>query len=340
MVLLFALLLLLACACVVWIGVRMLLPRLVAWHMLDHPNVRSSHINPTPRGGGLSIVAALTLPVGVAGYFLGGLLSASALLAGFLGLALVSWRDDHKSLPIALRLGAQVAGVGLALTAFPTPGLIFQGVLPAWLDPWIAGLLWVWFINLYNFMDGVDGITASETALISLGVLLVASIAELPAELQWLAAAVAGAACGFLFWNWSPAKVFLGDVGSIPLGYIVGFLLLMVAAEGYPFAALLLPLYYLFDATWTLLARIRRGARFWEAHREHAYQVAAGATSHAAVVQRISALGIALIVLAALSVSSTETTVSLAIAAAAFGMTVALFWHFRRSGRRPLKTRK
>jgi UDP-N-acetylmuramyl pentapeptide phosphotransferase/UDP-N-acetylglucosamine-1-phosphate transferase len=133
-------------------------------------------------------------------------------------------------------------------------------------------------------MDGVDGIAASEAAAIGLGLVLIAPVPETGS----LAAAIAAASVGFLVWNWAPARIFLGDVGSIPLGFLLGFLLLAAAARGAWLPALILPLYFLADATITLLRRLARGERVWEPHREHFYQAAVQAgLGHAAVVRRV-----------------------------------------------------
>jgi UDP-N-acetylmuramyl pentapeptide phosphotransferase/UDP-N-acetylglucosamine-1-phosphate transferase len=150
---------------------------------------------------------------------------------------------------------------------------------------------------LFNFMDGADGLAASEAAAIGAGMLLVTAFgaAHDPAVAA-AAAAIAGAALGFLAWNWAPARVFMGDVGSVPLGYLIGFLLLRLAAQGWWRAAVILPLYFLADATITLARRALRGEKIWQAHRRHFYQraVLAG-LSHAAAVCRVTAANLALI---------------------------------------------
>jgi UDP-N-acetylmuramyl pentapeptide phosphotransferase/UDP-N-acetylglucosamine-1-phosphate transferase len=146
-------------------------------------------------------------------------------------------------------------------------------------------------------MDGIDGLAGSEAAVICAGLLLFASVgAGADPMLRTLAAAVAGAATGFLVWNWSPARIFLGDVGSVPLGYVLGFLLLGLAVRGYWRIALILPLYFLADATITLARRLLRGERVWQAHREHFYQQAVRrGLGHAAVVERVIAADLVLI---------------------------------------------
>jgi UDP-N-acetylmuramyl pentapeptide phosphotransferase/UDP-N-acetylglucosamine-1-phosphate transferase len=179
---------------------------------------------------------------------------------------------------------------------------VFQGLLPPLADRLAAAFLWLWFLNLFNFMDGIDGISGVEAASVGLGLALVAVLGGLAAELVALPVLLAAAALGFLAWNRPPAKLFLGDVGSVPLGYLLGWLLLSSAAAGQWAAALILPLYYLADATVTLAKRGLRGAKVWQAHREHFYQRAVqGGLSHGAVVLRVLVCNVGLVVFALLA---------------------------------------
>jgi UDP-N-acetylmuramyl pentapeptide phosphotransferase/UDP-N-acetylglucosamine-1-phosphate transferase len=290
----FALVLLgLSVAGLTWLATRAVLALLVRRAILDRPNERSSHDMPTPRGGGIAVVAVL-IPAWIVAALIGGAAVPWPALGATLLLAAVSWRDDMKSLGVLWRLGAQILAVAAGLTSLEGP--VFHGILPAWLDTLAAGFLWLWFVNLYNFMDGIDGITAVETASIGGGVALVALGAAVgPAGAAACGIALAAAALGFLPWNWQRAKLFLGDVGSVPLGYFAGWLLLSLAAAGAWKAALILPLYYLADATITLLRRLRRGEKVWQAHREHYYQRAVqGGMSHAAVAKAVLAGNLAL----------------------------------------------
>ncbi len=304
--------------------------------IFDHPNPRSSHTAPTPRGGGIAVVAALIL----AWVLLGA--AAPATSAGLwfalglgAGLALVSWIDDLKSLSPGPRLLAQVIAVGATLQAFGPDELVFQGLLPLAVDRLIAGLLWLWFINLFNFMDGIDGLAGAETVAIGLGVLTVALIGQGAGELGPFGLVLAAAMLGFLPLNWQPAKIFLGDVGSVPLGFFAGWLLLMLAAHGQWAAALTLPAYYLADASTTLGLRISQGKPFWRAHREHAYQRAVQlGRSHAAVSASVGLVNLALIGLAAASLSpGAARWASLAGAAV---LTLAFLWYLRRPTTRPI----
>jgi UDP-N-acetylmuramyl pentapeptide phosphotransferase/UDP-N-acetylglucosamine-1-phosphate transferase len=284
-----------ALACV---GTRLLIPLLRRRAVLDRPNERSSHLAPTPRGGGIAPVASILL-VWLGLCAIGLMAPATVLIIlGAAMLAVVSWVDDVRGLSPAVRLVAQFMAV--LAGAWLLPPWIFQGWLPPILDTLATALVWVWFINLFNFMDGIDGIAGSEAAAIGIGIAVVGGFgtgAYLSMALP--AVAIAAAAIGFLVWNWAPAKIFLGDVGSIPLGYLLGLLLLELAAQRHWQAALILPLYFLADASLTLLRRLIRRERVWQAHRQHFYQRAVQlGLGHAAVVRRVIAADLVLIVCA------------------------------------------
>ncbi len=279
------------------LGTRALIPLLRRSSVLDHPNERSSHAAPTPRGGGIALVAAILLAwvaliaAGAAAPLLSVVLFGAALLAG------ISWLDDLRGLSPAVRLPAQLVAVGLGMIVLIPAGPVFQGWLIPGLDVVGAGLLWLWFVNLFNFMDGIDGLAGSEAAAVALGLVLFAGFgAGSDPGLAALAGTAAAAALGFLVWNWAPARIFLGDVGSVPLGYLLGFVLLDVAARGGWKIALILPLYFLADATLTLVRRLARGEKVWQAHRQHFYQRAVQrGLGHAVVVRRVIAADLILI---------------------------------------------
>lgn len=265
--------------------------------ILDLPNERSSHSVPTPRGGGVGLMAGL-IP---AWLLLFPLVEADAeravlatLIAG-IGLAAISFLDDRRSLPALPRFASQILAVAGVLSLMPSDQQVFQGLLPLWLDRLAAGFAWLWFTNLFNFMDGIDGITGVEAASIGIGLALVAWFSG-PYLGVGMGLVTAAAALGFLVWNWSPAKLFMGDVGSIPLGFMIGWLLIQTAADGAWVAAIILPGYYWADATITLLRRAARREKVWQAHRSHFYQraVQAGA-SHAAVARAVLTINIGLI---------------------------------------------
>jgi UDP-N-acetylmuramyl pentapeptide phosphotransferase/UDP-N-acetylglucosamine-1-phosphate transferase len=279
------------------IATRALIPVLRRRGALDRPNERSSHLVPTPLGGGIAVVAVVLvawLGLAAAGRVTPAVILA-ALAAGL--LAAVCWVDDLHGLSPLTRLTAQAAAVAIGIVALPETG----NPLSTWLGPasyfTALGLLWMWWVNLFNFMDGIDGIAGSEAAAIGGGLLLLSALGSaVDPSVALLAAAILGAALGFLVWNWSPARIFLGDVGSAPLGYLTGYLLISLAAAGRSTAALILPLYFLADATITLGRRLLRGERIWQAHRQHYYQQAVGrGLAHGRVVKRVVAANLLLI---------------------------------------------
>jgi UDP-N-acetylmuramyl pentapeptide phosphotransferase/UDP-N-acetylglucosamine-1-phosphate transferase len=268
--------------------------------ILDHPNDRSSHTIPTPKGGGLVVIPVLTLAwISVIWlddpHELGAEVISVSLLALF--LCLLSWLDDLKNLPALVRLGSHVVAALGALCFMPNHMLVFQGLFPAPLDHGMTIIAWVWFINLFNFMDGIDGISGVQSLTIAAGIVVVSLIAGGVSLLTPFAAAVAGVSIGFLVWNWHPARIFLGDTGSAPLGFMLGWLLIRLASMGEWEAAIILPAYYLADATITLFKRLLRRERIWQAHREHYYQIAVqSGLSHATVTLQVYVVGIVLAV--------------------------------------------
>ena len=287
----------LAVAVVSWALTGLVLRVLTRKHILDLPNARSSHDAAKPRGGGLAVVPVVLLSwLGATLWFDAMSPDFALVLIGAAGLALVSWRDDLKSLPALPRIFAQAIAVGICLYGTREMGPVFQGLLPPLWDRLIAGLLWLWFINLFNFMDGIDGISGVESGAIGIGLFLTGVVLTglNPGVLPPLLLTAASA--GFLIWNWPPSKLFLGDVGSVPLGFLLGWLLLAWAAQGHWAAAAILPAYYFADATITLGKRGLRGAKVWHAHREHFYQRAVqGGASHGQVTHGVLICNVVLI---------------------------------------------
>jgi UDP-N-acetylmuramyl pentapeptide phosphotransferase/UDP-N-acetylglucosamine-1-phosphate transferase len=298
----------LATAASAWILTRWVTAWLIRRAMFDTPNQRSSHLTPIPRGGGIAVLAvALPLIATIVWLYRPGDRVAWAVLGSTLALAIVSGLDDRSGLPITTRLFTHAACVALVLAFIPAKFTLFQGLLPVALDRLVAGLAWIWFVNLYNFMDGIDGLAGVETASIGLGVFaLVALIGTQGGDSATVAGLggliLAAAACGFLVLNWHPARVFLGDVGAIPLGFLLGWLLLTLALWGYWVAALTLPAYYLADSGITIAARALRGERIWQAHAGHFYQRAVQrGWSHARVARFVGGGNVMLVALAAFS---------------------------------------
>lgn len=264
--------------------------------VLDMPNDRSNHSVPTPRGGGLGIVFALAAFLVIVG-------EPWPLVMAILVLAAVSFVDDIQSQPARLRFLAQaVMVVGILATVYPHD--VFPW-LPQWVELPLLALAWLWFINLFNFMDGSDGLAASEALAVGAGVLLLYLFVPLPFAAKHGTLVMVGAVSGFLLWNWPPAKIFMGDVGSVPLGFMLGYLLLEVAGMGHWAAALILPAVFVADASFTLLRRLKNRERVFEAHSTHCYQRAIrGGMSHRRVVREVMEMNLLLMALAALSTTT------------------------------------
>ncbi|MBN1283945.1 MAG: glycosyltransferase family 4 protein [Anaerolineae bacterium] len=266
-------------------------------NLLDIPNARSSHTTPTPRGGGLGIVAAFLPALALLGAQ--GLLDArtAAALAGGLPVAGIGYYDDHRGasplLRIAVHFAASIWAVA-ALGGMPPLDLGF-GVWQWGLLGDAAGVVGlVWLINLYNFMDGIDGLEGSETVFAgaAAGLTLMSGGAH---GLAWSAWLLAGACAGFLLWNWPPARIFMGDVGSGFLGFALGVFAIAGAGQGalafWPWLILLGV--FIVDTTITLARRVLRGERWYQAHRSHAYQHATQQwNSHLKVTLGIMALNL------------------------------------------------
>ena len=282
--------------CVTWLAGRLLIKVLASRGVLDVPVARSSHTTPTPRGGGIAVIGTIL----VFGIFMGALPWELAVLLAL--LASLGWIDDVYTIPPLPRFSAQIVAVYAALYLFPRISDVPGVGLPMILGTAIIGIGWLWFINLYNFMDGIDGITGAETLSICLGVIIVVTISGMAGDLVLPAGLIAMASLGFLVLNWHPAKIFLGDVGSIPLGFVIGWMLLTLAHQGALASAIILPMYYLADATITLLRRLCRREKIWQAHKEHFYQRAhQGGLRHDQITLRISATNIGLIILAVIA---------------------------------------
>ncbi len=299
---------------------------------LAKPNARSSHRIPTPQGAGIAVVAA-TLVVAAISIALIGTGDAKMPLAVFgatLFIAAVGFADDVHSIPVLPRLLLQGAAVAVVILAAPE-SLRIVPACPLWLERTLLLLAGLWFVNLVNFMDGLDLMTVAEIVPITGTVVLLGWLGDLPASTTLIAAALFGAMLGFAPFNRPVAKIFLGDVGSLPIGLLVGWCLLHLAWHQQFAAALLLPLYYLADATVTLLRRMARREPFWAAHRSHFYQ---RATDHgfsvSQVVSEVFALNILLAALAIGSVMTSSGTIATVLLIAGGAATALLMWRFSR----------
>ncbi len=246
--------------------------------ILDHPNERSSHSRPTPRGGGLAMVIGSSCAL--AGLWILNLIDsalAASLIGGGLLIAAIGFLDDRRSLPTGIRICGHVAAATWAMCMMGglPPIRIGEQVLSLgiWGDT-VGIVAIVWVLNLFNFMDGIDGIAASEAVFVTCAGGVFAIVFERDCAAGYSAFAIAAAALGFLCWNWPPAKIFMGDVGSGYLGYMIAVTAL-AAGRVSPVALLvwlILGGVFFADATTTLLVRVWRGERIYLAHRDHIYQ--------------------------------------------------------------------
>ncbi|TGD92893.1 glycosyl transferase [Methylobacterium nonmethylotrophicum] len=311
-------------------GLIVLLRPLLLRYALARPNARSSHRVPTPQGGGIAVVAAALAAILLLAGAPGG--EVAALATGTVFLALIGAVDDIRPLSVSLRLPLQAASVMLVLAA--AGGQLIPG-LPLWLERGLAVLAGLWFVNLVNFMDGLDWMTVAEMVPL-LGALVAFGLAgHLPDHATLVAGALLGGLLGFAPFNRPVAKLFLGDVGSLPIGLLVAWLLYRLAGEGGSpggglaggglAAAILLPLYSLADATLTLGRRALAGEPVWQAHRSHWYQRATtNGRSVPFVVGSVFAVNLVLALLAAATLAAPGWVTSLAALALGAGLVAAL----------------
>jgi Fuc2NAc and GlcNAc transferase len=267
-------------------------------NLIDVPNLRSSHTLPTPRGGGMAFVVVFLAGLGalsalgvLAREYLWSLLGAGAWVA------FVGFLDDHRHIPAGWRLLAHFIGAGWGLYwlgGFP-PVQIFGQAIDLDRFGHLFGVFYlVWLLNLYNFMDGIDGIAGIEAITVCLGGALLFFL-DGSQNAGLVPALLSAATAGFLFWNFPPAKIFMGDAGSGFLGIVLGLISLQSAWSNPVFfwSWLCLLGVFIVDATWTLWRRFRRGESLHEAHRSHAYQFAARHyDSHKAVALSVGAINL------------------------------------------------
>ena len=305
-------------------------------YALARPSARSSHRTPTPQGGGIAVLAATlictaaaVLPAAQADPEALSQVAAVGLAA--VVLAVVGAWDDIRPLSAAVRLALQVLAVGaVVLVAGPDDRILPEESVPAAVEQALIVVAGVWFVNLVNFMDGLDWMTVAEfvPALAFFAVLALAAD-DLPARFA-LGAALLGALLGFGVFNKPVARLFLGDVGSLPIGLLVGWLVLKLAGAGALAAAILLPLYPLADATITLVRRLAGREKVWQAHRTHFYQQA---TDNGFSVLEVSGSVFVLnVLLAGLAFLTLVAPPAAQVAALGVGaaLVAALLWRFAR----------
>jgi UDP-N-acetylmuramyl pentapeptide phosphotransferase/UDP-N-acetylglucosamine-1-phosphate transferase len=290
-----------ALLCVLFIVVmRPLLKR----YALARPNARSSHTVPTPQGGGIAVIAA-TIAVSTGMLYSAsdetGIVPLAILFSAVILIAIVGVVADIHPDYVVPRFLLQALAVAAVVFALPEE-LRVVPFLPWWVERFMLVIGGLWFVNLVNFMDGLDWMTVAEVVPVTAALAAIGLLGVLPPWAVVVGLSLCGAVIGFAVFNRPVARLFLGDVGSLPIGLILGWLLVLVAGNGGRAAAVLLPLYYIADSTITLLRRIGNGERVWRAHRSHFYQLATdrGFT----VMQIVRRVFIVNLVLAALALAT------------------------------------
>ncbi|MGV8864519.1 MAG: MraY family glycosyltransferase [Pseudomonas sp.] len=254
----------------------------IARSLMDIPNARSSHSLPTPRGGGVAIVLAFLLALGLL-FGLGALTYSDFLaIAGAGGLvAVIGFMDDHGHIAARWRLLGHFTAAAWMLAwlgGLPAISLFGATFSLGWVGHALTLLYLVWMLNLYNFMDGIDGLASVEAVCAALGACLLYGLSG-HADSIWAPFLLAVSVAGFLCWNFPPARIFMGDAGSGFLGIVLGGLSLQAAwiLSSLFWGWLILLGVFVVDATFTLIRRLLRGDKVYEAHRSHAYQFASRA---------------------------------------------------------------
>jgi UDP-N-acetylmuramyl pentapeptide phosphotransferase/UDP-N-acetylglucosamine-1-phosphate transferase len=299
-----------ALMCVVLI---VILYPLLRRHALSKPNARSSHREPTPQGGGIAVIVATLAASGFGLIAFGAGITAplTIIFAVVLVMACVGAADDVRPLPVMPRLALQALAVAALLYALPHD-LRVVPVLPWWIERALLLVGALWFVNLVNFMDGIDWMTVAEVVPITGALAVLGWLGALEQAGIAVALALGGAMLGFAYFNRPTARLFLGDVGSLPIGLLLAWLLILLAGRGHLAAAFLLPMYYLIDATLTLFRRLSHGEQVWKAHRTHYYQRATDrGFTVTEIVARVFALNVALGGLAVLTVVAPRLPVQL-----------------------------
>jgi UDP-N-acetylmuramyl pentapeptide phosphotransferase/UDP-N-acetylglucosamine-1-phosphate transferase len=298
-------------------------------YALARPNARSSHRIPTPQGAGIAVMTATLAVSGISAVVLN-LYAPLVLFGAAIFVALVGMADDIRPIPVLPRLLLQAAAVVAILAVAPADLRIIPAG-PLWLERAFLLLAGLWFVNLVNFMDGLDLMTVAEVVPVAAALVGLSWSGIYPQMPALVAAALCGAMLGFAPFNRPVARVFLGDVGSLPIGLLLGWCLLQLAWHQQLTAALLLPLYYLADATITLFRRIARREPVWAAHRSHYYQRATdNGFSVRRVVGEVFALNLILALLALISTRIDTTGDRLGLFAVGAAVVALLLYRFSR----------
>ncbi len=260
---------------------RILIKKLSYLGVVDKPGDRRAHKKITPRGGGLSVVAVLIIGFIAFEYLSTNVfIESQKIIPIFSLIAAISFLDDLKTIRVFFRLITHLICAGLSIYLFLYPRLLFHGLFPMGIDFILATICLVGFLNIYNFLDGIDGITAAESIHLSITLLILCYLRfNTIINVNFIIAiATITLACsiGFLIFNWHPAMIFLGDVGSISLGFLIGLCLLLISASTIELfiASGIASLYYIADGSLTIFIRLINKERIWQPHLKHFFQKA------------------------------------------------------------------
>lgn len=260
---------------------KMLIKQLVILGVIDKPSTRRLHQTNTPRGGGLSVVLVLLILGSMFDYFI--LKSSTGyfkLLPPLLAISAISFLDDIKNVHPLLRLIVHTLCASVAVSLFLRPMTLSHGILPIFVDAIFAIIGLVAFLNIYNFLDGIDGITAIETIHLSTTILLLCYLQyDLIISVNLIITVITillACSISFLIFNWHPAQIFIGDIGTISIGFLIGICLLLISASSSNLfvASVIASLYYLADGILTILIRFINGEKIWKPHLKHFFQIA------------------------------------------------------------------
>ncbi|MDN3029798.1 MraY family glycosyltransferase [Rickettsia endosymbiont of Culicoides newsteadi] len=283
----------------------LLIFNLPSFGMVDIPDPRRVHNRITPRGGGIAIVIVVIVGLISYEYFTTkALINSIKILPLLLIISTISFLDDLISVPVFIRLIIHIICSTISIVLFLSPALLFHHELPLYIDFVLSIIYLTTFLNIYNFLDGIDGISGAESIHLSITILILCYLKyDTIINTNFiiiLNIIILGCSIGFLIFNWHPAKIFIGDVGSISLGFLLGLCLLLISASSIDLfiASSIASLYYMTDGGLTILIRLLNKEKIWQPHLKHFFQKAVkNGKSHREVVCRIIICNILLMVL-------------------------------------------
>ncbi|MCC8372256.1 MAG: glycosyltransferase family 4 protein [Rickettsia endosymbiont of Pseudomimeciton antennatum] len=283
----------------------LLIFNLPSFGMVDIPNPRRVHNKITPRGGGLAIVIVVIIGLITYEYFVTEMLINSIKIVPLLLIiSTISFLDDLVSIPVFIRLIIHIICSTISIILFLSPALLFHHELPLYVDFVLSIIYLITFLNIYNFLDGIDGISGAESIHLSITILILCYLKyDTIININFIIVLniiILGCSIGFLIFNWHPAKIFIGDVGSISLGFLLGLCLILISASSIHLfiASSIASLYYMTDGGLTILIRLLNKEKIWQPHLKHFFQKAVrNGKSHKEVVCRIIICNILLMVL-------------------------------------------